>query len=116
MHVSPEQLPLVSGYQSVALVILAKAHIRLGDLAWEPLALISEGSVVGVLAVAHSPTQTELFHLAIDAGRRGGEWGQWRSHSSLETLRTFVLGVDRQPDFPTCTTVSQSGCSILSAA
>lgn len=68
VQVSPEQLPLVPGYQPVALVILAKAYVRPDDLDWEPLALISDGSVVGVLALAHSPSQTELLHLAIDAG------------------------------------------------
>jgi len=69
--VTPEQLPHVAGHQPIALVILAKAYVRPGDLDWEPLALISDGSVIGVAALAHAPTQTELLHLAIDAGTQG---------------------------------------------
>jgi diamine N-acetyltransferase len=71
VEVTPEQLPFVAGYQPVALVILAKAYIRPGDLDWEPLALTAEGSVIGVLALAHSPTHTELSHLAIDTRTQG---------------------------------------------
>jgi len=71
VQVSPEQVSLVAGYQPVGLVILAKAYVRPGNLDWEPLALTSASSVVGVLALAHSPTQTELLHLAIDADSQG---------------------------------------------
>jgi diamine N-acetyltransferase len=71
VEVTPEQLLFVAGYQPVALVILAKAYVRPGDLDWEPLVLTSDGAVVGVAALAHAPTQTELFHLAIDAGTQG---------------------------------------------
>jgi diamine N-acetyltransferase len=71
VQVTPEQLPFVAGYQPVALVILAKSYVRPGGLDWEPLALTSDGAVVGVAALAHAPTQTELLHLAIDAGRQG---------------------------------------------
>lgn len=75
VEVTPDQLPHVAGYQPVALVILAKAYIRPGDLDWEPLVLTSEGSIIGVLALAHSPTQTELRHLAIDARKQGRGMG-----------------------------------------
>jgi ribosomal protein S18 acetylase RimI-like enzyme len=33
--------------------------------------LIQEGSVVGVVALAHAPAHTELLHLAIDASMQG---------------------------------------------
>jgi diamine N-acetyltransferase len=69
--VRPEQLPHVAGYQPVGLVILAKAYIRPGDLDWEPLALTSQGSVIGVVALAHSAAWTEVHHLAIDVARQG---------------------------------------------
>lgn len=71
VEVTPEQLPHVAGHQPVALVILAKAYIRPGDLDWEPLALNSGDSIIGVVALAHSPTHTELRHLAIDARNQG---------------------------------------------
>ncbi|MBC7373452.1 MAG: GNAT family N-acetyltransferase [Frankiales bacterium] len=75
VKVSPDQLRFVAGYQPVALVILAKAYVRPGDLDWEPLALTSKGVVVGVVALAHSPTRTEMLHLAIDAGTQGRGMG-----------------------------------------
>jgi diamine N-acetyltransferase len=71
VEVTREQLPFVAGHRPVALVILAKAYVRPGDLDWEPLALTADGSVIGVVALAHSPTQTELVHLAIDATTQG---------------------------------------------
>lgn len=71
VEVLADQLRFVAGYRPVALVILAKAYVRPGDLDWEPLALITKGSVVGVVALAHSPTRTELLHLAIDADTQG---------------------------------------------
>jgi hypothetical protein len=54
VRVSADQLRFVAGHQPVALVILAKAYVGHGDLEWEPLAVISDASVVGVVALAHS--------------------------------------------------------------
>jgi diamine N-acetyltransferase len=71
VRVSPDQVRLVAGHQPVALVILSKAYVRPGDLDWEPLALTNEGSVVGVVALAHAHAHTELLHLAIDESMQG---------------------------------------------
>lgn len=71
VRVSDDQVRFVAGHQPVALVILAKAYVRPGDLDWEPLAVISDASVVGVVALAHSAGHTELLHLAIDMKRQG---------------------------------------------
>jgi diamine N-acetyltransferase len=71
VQVSPDQVTLVAGHQPVALVILSKAYVRPGDLDWEPLALTKEGSVVGVVALAHAHAHTELLHLAIDESMQG---------------------------------------------
>jgi diamine N-acetyltransferase len=71
VRVSEDQLRFVAGHQPVALVILAKAYIRPGDIDWEPLAVISDASVVGVVALAHFEGYTELLHLAIDTTRQG---------------------------------------------
>jgi len=71
VQVSPEQVQLVAGHQPVALVILAKAYVRPYDLDWEPLALTTAASVVGVVALAHARAHTELFHLAIDLSQQG---------------------------------------------
>ena len=71
VRVSADQVRFVAGHQPVALVILAKAYVRPGDLHWEPLAVVSDASVVGVVALAHSGGNTELLHLAIDIDRQG---------------------------------------------
>lgn len=71
VQVAPDQVGFVAGYQPVALVILAKAYVRPGDLDWEPLALTCEASVVGVLALAHASAHTELLHLAVDVAKQG---------------------------------------------
>ena len=71
VRVSADQLRFVAGHQPVALVILAKAYVRPGDLDWEPLAVVSDAMVVGVVALAHSDSDTELLHLAIDTARQG---------------------------------------------
>ena len=71
VQVSADQVRFVAGHQPVALVILAKAYVRPGDLDWEPLAVTSGASVVGVVALAHSAGHTELLHLAIDLTRQG---------------------------------------------
>ena len=71
VQVSPDQLRLVAGHQPVALVILAKAYVRPGDLDWEPLALTAADSVVGVVALAHARAHTEMLHLAVDVSKQG---------------------------------------------
>lgn len=70
VRVSNDQLRFVAGHQPVALLLLAKAYLRLGDLDWEPLAVIDHASVVGVAALAHADSYTELLHLAIDTPRQ----------------------------------------------
>lgn len=71
VQVSADQLPYVAGHAPVALVILAKAYVRPGDLDWEPFAVTLADSVVAVAALAHAATYTELLHLAVDAPRQG---------------------------------------------
>lgn len=71
VRVADDQLRFVAGHQPVALVVLAKAYVRPGGLAWEPLAVVRGDRVVGVLALAHAPTHSELLHLAVDASQQG---------------------------------------------
>lgn len=75
VQVTPDQLQYVAGHQPVALVILAKAYVRPGELDWEPLAITLGASVVAVVALAHAPSHTELLHLAVDAPRQGQRVG-----------------------------------------
>lgn len=71
VRVADDQLRFVAGYQPVALVILAKAYVRQGDLDWEPLAFLLEESAVGVAALAHDGPRSELLHLAVDHRHQG---------------------------------------------
>ena len=71
VEVTPDQLRFVASHQPVALVILAKAYVRPGDLDWEPLAVTAGASVLGVVALAHASTHTELLHLAVDVLKQG---------------------------------------------
>ena len=71
VRVSDDQLPFVAGHQPVALVVLAKAYVRPGGLEWEPLAVVRDGRVVAVLALAHDTGRSELLHLAVDEPHQG---------------------------------------------
>ncbi len=71
VQVTLDQLRYVAGHQPVALVILAKAYVRPGDLDWEPLAVTAGNAVFGVVALAHASAHTELLHLAVDVTKQG---------------------------------------------
>lgn len=92
VRVAPEQLRYVAGYQPVALVILAKAYVRPGDLDWEPLAVTVGASVVGVAALAHASRHTELLHLTVDVARQGQGLGS----AAVKLLVAHV--VETRPD------------------
>jgi diamine N-acetyltransferase len=87
VQVTSNQLQYVAGHQPVALVILAKAYVRPGDLEWEPLAITVGASVVAVVALAHAPSHTELLHLAVDARRQGQGVGS----AAVELLVAHVI-------------------------
>ncbi len=92
MYVTPDQLVYVAGHQPVALVILAKAYVRAGDLDWEPLAVTAGGPVVGVVALAHANLYTELLHLAVDVAHQGQGVGS----AAVELLVAHVVAT--RPD------------------
>ena len=92
MYVTPDQLVYVAGHQPVALVILAKAYVRAGDLDWEPLAVTAGGPVVGVVALAHANLSTELLHLAVDVAHQGQGVGS----AAVELLVAHVVAT--RPD------------------
>ncbi|MCA1837346.1 MAG: GNAT family N-acetyltransferase [Actinobacteria bacterium] len=71
VNVTPAQLRYVAAYQPVALVILAKAYVRPGDLDWEPLVVTAGASAVGVVALAHARTYSEMLHLIVDVSKQG---------------------------------------------
>lgn len=51
VRVADGQLQFVAAYEPVALVLLAKAFVRLGDRNWWPYVIEDAGQVVGVLGL-----------------------------------------------------------------
>lgn len=103
VRVSPDQVRLVAGHQPVALVILAKAYVRPGDLDWEPLALTAAASVVGVVALAHARTHrlASPGDRCVEARARswigsGGTPGCARRRGSTELARSSAYRSPRE--------------------
>lgn len=84
--VYPEQQQFVAGYAPIALLGLAKAYVRPGDVMWEPYAIYVgaaashpaeawEGqTMVGFLELAYEPGSADeywLFHFFIDQRFQG---------------------------------------------
>jgi diamine N-acetyltransferase len=93
IRVGEGQLRFVAGYEPVALVILSKAFVRVGDLDWWPYLVEDAGDPIGVLALVDDRQrngQVALFHLLIDASRQ--RCGQGRAALRL------VIELARQLD------------------
>lgn len=73
VRVGNDQLAFVADHQPVALVILAKAHVRPEGRIWEPCAFVVDDRIVAVLALAHGDGVSEMVNLAVDVDhqRRG---------------------------------------------
>ncbi len=66
VQVSAAQLPLVADHQPVALVILAKTQVVQGGGDWEPLAILKDDMLVGVVGIVHRDGKSFMENLAID--------------------------------------------------
>jgi len=76
VEVAADQAALVTEYEPVALMILAKCSVNPQGRRWEPLLVRDEhGAAVGVLALAHGADDCELRHVAIDSARQGHGFG-----------------------------------------
>jgi diamine N-acetyltransferase len=65
--VTDDQLRFVADHQPVVLVMLAKAHLELGNKRWTPLAIVDgDRELVGVVALADRDGTCEMLHLAVD--------------------------------------------------
>lgn len=72
VRVTAEQAPFVTTHEPVALLILAKAHVRPDGREWEAVAFVDDACcVVGVTALVHDNEQCEIRHFAIDSGHQG---------------------------------------------
>lgn len=90
VRVGAGQLGFVAGHEPVALVILAKAFVRVADLDWWPYLVEEGGDVVGVLALVDERVQggqLALFHLVIDVGRQGHGLGRAAVRLVLDLAR-----------------------------
>ncbi len=79
VRVADGQLRFIADYEPVALVILAKAFVRLGDRDWWPYVIEDAGEVVGVLGLVddlESRGELALFHLLIDVSKQRRGYGR----------------------------------------
>ena len=93
IRVGEGQLRFIADYEPVALVILSKAFVRIGDLDWWPYLVKHAGYPVGVLTLADERQrngQIALSHLLIHADRQ-------RSGHGRAALR-LVIDLARQLD------------------
>lgn len=85
VRVTDEQLPFVADHQPIALVILAKAHVRPGGAWWEPLLVrAADDTIVGVLAIEHGDEVCELRNFAIDQAWQGQGVGTAAARAAIE--------------------------------
>jgi RimJ/RimL family protein N-acetyltransferase len=88
VRVTPEQVPLVTDHEPIALVILAKAYVRPDDRDWEPLAFVDDtGRVLGVTALVCDDERCEIRHFAIDAAHQGRGVGYLAMTALIEHVK-----------------------------
>lgn len=66
VQVSADQLKMVADHQPVALMILAKTQVVHGGGEWEPLAILNNEVLVGVVGIVHRDGKSFMENLAID--------------------------------------------------
>lgn len=76
IEVRADQVAFVADHQPVALLILAKCHVRPGGHAWSPYLALDDGEPVGVVAVASDGELAHLRHFAVDHRRQGQGLGR----------------------------------------
>jgi diamine N-acetyltransferase len=86
----------VADHQPVALVILAKCHVRPGGHVWRPFLALDDGAPVGVAAVAVEGDRAHLRHVAVEHRRQGQGLGR-------KLVDALVAAIRRS--HPACRTV-----------
>ena len=90
LTVYPEQQRFVAGYAPIALLVLAKAYIRPGDLTWTPYAFYLAEEMIGFTALAYEPGSSEnywLGHFFIDHRYQGQGYGKLALRLFLQFLK-----------------------------
>ncbi|MGB3735815.1 MAG: GNAT family N-acetyltransferase [Ilumatobacter sp.] len=92
VRVTGDQLRLVADHQPIALVILAKAHVAALGRSWEPMAIVSERGIVGVVGIGHGDEDSVIANLAIDLHHQGSGNGQ----AALAAVIAHCVASDRK--------------------
>ena len=87
IRTAPGQLRFVAEHEPVALVILSKSFVRHGGFKWEPFALLSDDTMVGIVALAHSGSTCKICHLLIDQSQQGNGLGT----TAMRTILDYVI-------------------------
>lgn len=83
---TPEQAEFVTEFEPVALQILAKSYIGEGGLKWAPFAICAGDIMVGVVAIAHSGAECQVFNLLIDRLFQGRGYGR----AAMDAIVSYV--------------------------
>jgi ribosomal protein S18 acetylase RimI-like enzyme len=92
VEVRDDQVPFVADHQPVALVILAKCHVRPGGHVWTPFLAFADGAPVGVAAVAVEGDRAHLRHVAVDHRRQGRGLGRELVDALVAAIRRTQPG------------------------
>ncbi len=76
VRVAPGQLKFVADHEPVALVILSKAFVRLGNVDWYPYLITTTKETIGVVAITQNSDRCEIYHLLIDQKVQGKGYGK----------------------------------------
>lgn len=90
IRVADGQLRFVADDEPVALVILAKAFVKVAGFDWWPYVILDAGSAVGVVALVDERErhrQIALFHLLIDAGQQRRGYGRAAMRAAIGLAR-----------------------------
>lgn len=74
-------------YEPVALLILSKSYIGEGGLKWEPFAIYAGDTMVGIVAIAHSGLECQVFNFLIDHSFQGRGYGRAAMDAIIDHVR-----------------------------
>ena len=97
VRVAEGQLPYVAAYEPVALIILAKAFLRVADLDWWPMLITEDGKPRGVVALVDERgprSGLAIFHLVIDRDQQRRGYGR-AALQAIVSLAERTQGCER---------------------
>ena len=76
VRVQPDRLRFVASVEPVAMILLAKCLVNPDGQHWHPFALVSSGTVVGIVGVGVRGDVAWVHHVLIDASQQGRGYGR----------------------------------------